>query len=126
MLLLLYSLTIIGIVVLVLFGEIFPKSIIICTTHTTLVNMSKSKSLQNIIFALLSLKYSIYNLLFWAENQIYRQNFDPSLLHYKCRMIFMGMKQKKILEKKIKMTDSKKLRFSTPPKSQQSTQSKIT
>ena len=38
------------------------------------------------------------------------QNWVPSLLPYKCWLIFIGMKQKK-----FQMADSKKLRFSTPP-----------
>ena len=33
--------------------------------------------------------------VFWAENQGNHQNFDTSLLTYKCWLIFMAMKQKK-------------------------------
>ena len=33
--------------------------------------------------------------VFWAENQGNYQNFDTSLLTYKCWLIFMSMKQKK-------------------------------
>ena len=36
--------------------------------------------------------------VFWAEN--HQQNFDTSLLTYKCWLIFMAMKQKKIFLKK--------------------------
>ena len=48
-------------------------------------------------------KYGVHiswNRLFWAGNQGNHQNFDPSLLTYNCWLIFMGMKQKKILLKK--------------------------
>ena len=38
-------------------------------------------------------------VLFWARNQGNHQNFDPSLLSYKCWLIFIGMKQKKIQKK---------------------------
>ena len=58
--------------------------------------------------------------VFWAGNQGIHQNFDKSLLTYKCWLIFMRMKQKKIFffeKKKFKMADSKKLSFSTTPKS---------
>ena len=49
-------------------------------------------------------------VLFWAGNQGNHQNFKKSLLSYKCWLIFLGWSKKK-----IKMADSKKLRFSTPP-----------
>ena len=39
--------------------------------------------------------------LFLAGNQVNHQNLDPSMLTYKFWLIFIGMKQKKILEKKI-------------------------
>ena len=56
----------------------------------------------------------------FTVNQGNHQKFDPSLLHYKFWMIFMGMKQKKKFEKKkFKMADSKKLSFSTSPKAEQ-------
>ena len=32
----------------------------------------------------------------WCAKLYKNQNFDPSLLAYNCRLIFMGMKQKKI------------------------------
>ena len=53
----------------------------------------------------------------FSGNQGKHQNFDPSILPYKFGLIFMGMKQKKFffLKEKIKMSDSKKLRFSKPP-----------
>ena len=35
-------------------------------------------------------------VLFVAGNQINHQNFEKSLLRYKCGLIFIGMKQKKI------------------------------
>ena len=48
--------------------------------------------------------------VFWAGNQVIHQNFDKSLLTYKCWLIFMRMKQKK-----FKMADSKKGHFPAPP-----------
>ena len=47
-------------------------------------------------------------VLFRPVNQVNHQNFDPSLIFFKCWLIFIGMKQKK-----IEMANSKKLRFST-------------
>ena len=42
-------------------------------------------------------------VLFWTGNQCNHQNFDPSLLFYKCWLIFIGMKQiKRKLKKKYK------------------------
>ena len=45
------------------------------------------------------------------------QNFEKSMLSYKCGLIFVGMKEKKMkFEKmKFKMADSKKGHFSKPP-----------
>ena len=56
--------------------------------------------------------------IFWAGNQGIHQNFEKSLLTYKCWLIFMRMKQKKIffLKKTIpKWPTQKKLSFSNPP-----------
>ena len=36
----------------------------------------------------------VYAAFVWARDQGNHQNFDPSLLHYKFRLIFIGMKQK--------------------------------
>ena len=47
--------------------------------------------------------------LFWTGKQCNHQNFNPSLLAYKWRLILMGMKQKK-----IKMANSKKEIFNYP------------
>ena len=51
--------------------------------------------------------------LFWAENQGNHQNFDTSLLTYKCWLIFIAMKQKKnfFLKKKIQNGQLKKRSF---------------
>ena len=38
----------------------------------------------------------------FSGNQEKHQNFDPSILPYKFGLIFMGMKQKKVFEKKKK------------------------
>ena len=40
----------------------------------------------------------------FAINQGNQRNFDPSLLHCKCRLIFMGMKQK-IPNRRLKKTE---------------------
>ena len=58
--------------------------------------------------------------VFWAENQGNHQNFDTSLLTYKCWLIFMAMKQKKIffLKKKIQNGRLKKRSFSISANSQ--------
>ena len=48
--------------------------------------------------------------MFWTRNQSNHQNFDPSLLAKKLWLIFMGMKQKKIQNGRLK-----KLSFSIPP-----------
>ena len=40
--------------------------------------------------------------LFWAENQGNHQNFDTSFLTYKCWLIFMAMKRKKIQNGRLK------------------------
>ena len=56
--------------------------------------------------------------VFWAGNQGIHQNFDKSLLTYKCWLIFMRVKQKKNFffeKKKFKMADSKKGHFPAPP-----------
>ena len=47
-----------------------------------------------------------------AVNHLNHQNLKKSLLSYKCGLIFVGMKEKKILEKmKFKMANSKKRSF---------------
>ena len=59
-------------------------------------------------------------VLFGAENQGNHQNFKKSLLTNKLWHVFKGMKQKKKkkkFKKKFKMAGSKKLSFSTTPKS---------
>ena len=58
--------------------------------------------------------------VFRAENQGNHQNFDTSLLTYKCWLIFMAMKQKKIffLKKKIQNGRLKKRSFSISANSQ--------
>ena len=59
-----------------------------------------------------------WNRLFGAGNQSDHQNFNPSLTTYKCWLIFLAMEQKKkekILKKKLKVADSKKLSFFSPP-----------
>ena len=58
--------------------------------------------------------------VFWAGNQGIHQNFDKSLLTYKCWLIFMRMKQKKIFffEKKIQNGRLKKRSFSSSANSQ--------
>ena len=56
--------------------------------------------------------------VFWAGNQGIHQNFDKSLLTYKCWLIFMRMKQNFFWKKKIKMADSKKRSFSSSTNSQ--------
>ena len=50
----------------------------------------------------------------FSRNQGKRQNFDPSILPYKFKLIFMGMKQKKIFffrKKNSKWPTQKKLIF---------------
>ena len=47
----------------------------------------------------------------WAENQVNHQNFDPSLLPKKLWLLFMGMKQKKKLKKRIQNGRLKKPHF---------------
>ena len=59
--------------------------------------------------------------VFWAGNQGIHQNFDKSLLTYKCWLIFMRMKQKKkkfFLKKKIQNGRLKKMSFSSSANSQ--------
>ena len=57
-------------------------------------------------------------VLFWAGNQGNHQNFDPSLLSYKCWLIFIGMKQKFFFWKnEFKMADLNFLFASLPWKS---------
>ena len=48
----------------------------------------------------------------WAGNQGNHQNFDPSLLPKNLWLLFMGLSKKNKIQKKSKMADSKKLRFS--------------
>ena len=50
----------------------------------------------------------------WAENQVNHQNFDPSLLPKKLWLLFMGMKQKKKLKKRIQNGRLKNLCFIKP------------
>ena len=58
-------------------------------------------------------------VLFGAENQGNHQNFKKSLLSYKCGLIFIGMKQKKIFfEKKIQNGRLKKTAIFNSPNSQ--------
>ena len=58
--------------------------------------------------------------VFWAGNQGIHQNFDKSLLTYKCWLIFMSMKQKKnfFLKKKNQNGRLKKRSFSSSANSQ--------
>ena len=57
--------------------------------------------------------------LFLAGNQGNHQNFVPSLVFHKLWLIWKKLKQKNFFfsKKKFKMADSKKLSFSTTPKS---------
>ena len=56
--------------------------------------------------------HSLVQVMFWVGNQGNHQNFDPSLLPKKRRMIIMEMKKKK-LKKKIQNGRLKKKFFKT-------------
>ena len=57
-------------------------------------------------------------VLFWAGNQGNHQNFEKSLLSYKCWLIFVGMKTKKNSKKKIQNGRLKKTEVFNSPNSQ--------
>ena len=78
--------------------------------------------LKNIVQNAAHTTYSVSHISIhppdFSGNQGNLQNFEKSLLSYKCGLIFVGMKEKKIyfFEKmKFKMAGSKKGHFSKSP-----------
>ena len=62
-----------------------------CSSYTQLkINIHANQY----IFYMYTVLHIFTQVLFCAGNQSNHQNFDPSLVSYKCWLIFIGMKQK--------------------------------
>ena len=92
----------------------------ICNVRSVYVSTLSEPSEVTMFSELCSPQYTVLHIfrqvLFGAVNQDNHQNFDPSLLAYKCWLIFMVMKQKNFFCKLLSFwLKSKKLTFSTSP-----------